>query len=315
MSQLGSSALGSIVGEGMGLLFSGVNNDIQANQQQRLTDIQTKANEDLSAFNFNQQLQLWNETNYPAQVQQLEKAGLNPALLYHGAGAGGTTGSPSGGAGMGIAQGTSPTQIAQLALQSQEAQADINLKNAQANNLNAQTPQEAGLMQAQIASITQGVSNQQAQQALTQAQTITQNLNNQVQGQTIDDSIASIRAAATQVQQTAQQAVRNNWMDQQTMNDKLQTIHGIMLGQYIDNALKQAQTKNIGSDAALKQEQITQITNKIAQDWQQIGINQQNANTQEGQLKLQQLLRDVPDSKGIIFNGALKLLQSLTFAL
>ena len=43
------------------------------------------------------QMQTWHDTNYSAQRAEMEKAGLNPALMYGMSGGGGTTtGSPSG---------------------------------------------------------------------------------------------------------------------------------------------------------------------------------------------------------------------------
>ena len=50
-------------------------------------------------------MDMWNKTNYGAQVEHMKNAGLNPALMYKGAGAGGTTGSQTGGsASMGNSQ-------------------------------------------------------------------------------------------------------------------------------------------------------------------------------------------------------------------
>ena len=57
------------------------------------------------------QLEMWEKTNYPAQVAQMRKAGLNPALMYGQAGAGGQLGgtAPSGGEG---ASGMNPLTTA-----------------------------------------------------------------------------------------------------------------------------------------------------------------------------------------------------------
>nr|WAE43688.1 MAG: DNA pilot protein [Microviridae sp.] len=306
-NQLGSSVLGSIVGEGVGLLFAGANNSNQLNQQNALDQLQLQYNEEQTAYNYGQQLQLWQETNYPAQVQELQEAGLNPALLYgKGGGGGATVGSPSSNITGAQAPTTSIGQTAGLAIQSQEAQADINLKNAEAANLEAQTPQEAGLMQAQTASITQGVENQKAQQALIEMQTTAENLNNIITGNTTEDQIAQIRAAATQMENTANMAVRNNYIDQATMDTKIKQIQGEMIGTYITNTLKQTQT-------ALTQEQITQYQNQIQQGWQQININKQNANTQQGQLQLQQLIKDIPDSEHTILQGLTRLIPNIMF--
>lgn len=316
LSQVGndiSGGIGSAINQGMGLLFQGEQNQNQINQQQKLTDIQLNANEALSKYNYGQQLQMWGATNYPAQVQQLDAAGLNPALLYGKGGGGGTTvGSPSGGIGMGIA--TPPPNLAQTAqgaIQAQEAAADIKLKDAQANQLNAQTPQTADLMQAQIASINQNVNNAKAQEMLTDAQTQTQKLTNSLQGATLDDQIATIQATANKIEQEAQIAVRNNYIDQNTMDNKIKTIQGVMIGTFLQNQLTAAQTTQAKTGVQLTQTQITQITNNIAQSWQQIGINKQNANTQEGQLKLQQLIKDVPDSQSLILQSLTKLVQGL----
>jgi hypothetical protein len=43
------------------------------------------------------QMDMWNKTNYGAQVDHMKEAGLNPALMYGSAGQGGTTGSQGGG--------------------------------------------------------------------------------------------------------------------------------------------------------------------------------------------------------------------------
>lgn len=307
MSQVGGAVGGALTG-GIGSLLGAplalLSNSIQAGQQNTLTQQQLQANEQLSAYNYAQQYDLWQKTNYPAQVEQLNKAGLNPALLYAKGGMGGTTGTPSGGIGMGIA---APNQLqAQQAqnMQTQETAADIKLKNAQAENISAQTPQEADLMKSQIDSITQGVNNAKAQEILTDAQTQTQRLTNSIQNETIDDQIANIRATATKIQQESQQAVRNNWMDANTARDKIDTIHGIMIGQFIKNNLDK-------TEAATNNQQIQQSINQIQQNWKTLGINQQNANTNEGQLKLQQMIKDIPDSKGIILHGLTRLIPNI----
>lgn len=303
----GEGALGgflnTIIDNSVGAGFKILGNQIDANQNQVLTNSQLNANEALQKYNEGIQYDLWQKTNYPAQVEQLQKAGLNPALLYAKGGPGGTTGSVGGSVGMGMnAVGLSaPAQQAQSErLQS----ADVALKNAQQQNIEAQTPQEGPLMKAQIDSINQGISNAKAQEILTDAQIQTQRLTNSITNETIDDQISTIRATSNKIQNETQQAVRNNWMDAQTMDDKLKTIHGIMIGQFIQNNLEQ--TEAIRNDATTKQ-----LINQISQNWKTIGINQQNANTQESQMKIQQMIKDIPDSKGIILHGLMKLIPNI----
>ena len=278
MNQVGGALTGGI-STLAGMALQPLIGQQQQNQQQALINQQLNANEALSAYNYQQQYDLWQKTNYPAQVQQLQQAGLNPALLYAKGGPGGTTGTPTTGAGMGIAPGQAPGQTAQQILAAQETAADIKLKNAQAENIAAKTPQEADLMTSTINSINQGINNQKAQEILTDAQAQTQRLTNSLQGETLDDQIATIRALSGQIQNEMQRAVRNNYMDQATMNDKIKTIQGAMIGQFLQNNLTQSQT-------SANKEQIQQMQNQIMQGWKQLDINKQNANTQEAQHKL-----------------------------
>jgi hypothetical protein len=280
----------------------------QDEQQKRTKDLmntQVNNQEALMRDNMNMQEQYWHDTNYSAQVDEAKKAGLNPALLYAKGGGGGSTmpGGPS--AGMGIApQAENKAQQLQTAGQAAEIAADVRLKNAQADNLSAQTPQQADLMNAQIASINQGVNNQKAQEILTDLQAQTQRITNTVASGTIDDQIAQMQAASSKMQQDAQIATRNNYIDQNTMDDRMKTIQGIMIGQFIKNNLDK-------SEIGVNNQQINESINRIAQQWKSLNINQQNANTQESQMKIQQMIHDIPDSKHILYQGLTRLIPNI----
>ena len=76
---------------GLGLLLENHNDKRQIEQQQKLQQLQIQGQMQLGAFNQKLAKEMWEYTNYPAQVEQMKKAGLNVGLLYKGAGAGGTT--------------------------------------------------------------------------------------------------------------------------------------------------------------------------------------------------------------------------------
>jgi hypothetical protein len=81
-------------------------------------------------------MDMWNKTNYGAQVAQMEKAGLNPALMYGMGGGGGTTAGSQGGGNAssgGNAVQMHPMDMANLAL----IDAERKLKEAQARNLDS----------------------------------------------------------------------------------------------------------------------------------------------------------------------------------
>lgn len=91
IGSLGMNAANTVIGTGLGLLLQNHNNKVQLKQQQKLQDLQISGQKQMADYNEQKQLDLWNKTNYPAQVEQLNKAGLNPALLYGAGGGGGTT--------------------------------------------------------------------------------------------------------------------------------------------------------------------------------------------------------------------------------
>ena len=91
-----------------------------------------------------QQLAMWNATNYGAQTAHLQAAGLNPALMYGAGGGGGSTTARSGAGGQATASGagkqqlqlhdkTTPIDIAQITV----AAAQAKKLEAEADNLNA----------------------------------------------------------------------------------------------------------------------------------------------------------------------------------
>ena len=109
----------------------------QRAQQRKLTADQLAASKEMAKYQNELALDMWNKTNYSAQRAELEKAGLNPALMYaKGAGSGGQTVSSGGGAQGGIA-GTPDVgmglQMAQIASQIELTKAQARLANTEAD--------------------------------------------------------------------------------------------------------------------------------------------------------------------------------------
>jgi hypothetical protein len=69
----------------------------QIEQQKKLTDIQVEAQKELANYGMGISKEMFDYTGYVGQRRQMEQAGLNPALMYGHAGAGGSTMSASAG--------------------------------------------------------------------------------------------------------------------------------------------------------------------------------------------------------------------------
>lgn len=163
MDQVAGAANG-IIGQGMNMLFSGWQDRRQLKQQQKLTDQQVAAQKDMGAFNREQAMKMWKDTNYSAQIAEAKKAGMSISSLYGGTGASGATtsgatpgsvtgaqaGDPNAGVGMGIQMAS---QLALQKAQKENIEADTANKIADAENKGVQT--EGGQIENRIKSATQ----------------------------------------------------------------------------------------------------------------------------------------------------------------
>lgn len=111
--------------------------DKQRRDQERLMGIQQQNQQQLNRQGHQLQMDMWNKTNYQAQLKHMKKAGLNPAMMYGMSGGGGTTAGSQGGgsAAGGQAVQMHPMDMANMAL----IDAERKLKEAQARNLDSST--------------------------------------------------------------------------------------------------------------------------------------------------------------------------------
>jgi len=105
----------------------------QNRNQRRLMDVQYQNQRMLNQHGHDLQMDMWNKTNYGAQVKHMKEAGLNPALMYGSAGQGGTTGSQGGGsAASGNAAQVRMMDMQNLLLAAQKENIDANTTKTKA---------------------------------------------------------------------------------------------------------------------------------------------------------------------------------------
>jgi hypothetical protein len=97
----------------------------------------------MALFNYEQQMKMWEATNYAAQRKQMEKAGLNVGLMYGKGGGGGATtaANPGNVSGQKIDMTSgNALQGMGMMLQAKQTEAQANLANAQADEIRSRTP-------------------------------------------------------------------------------------------------------------------------------------------------------------------------------
>lgn len=241
-------ALGAVTGG----ITSGFNDIRQYNMQEDLTNLQKEA-----------QLDIWEKTNYPAQVEQLKKAGLNPALLYgKGGGGGATTGSISG--------GNAPQGGGEL-MKGMEVGLQSALQEAQIENLKADAEKKrveaTKIKGVETENIGQDTKNKIAQEALTK----TQNKIAELQRQYEEDTMSNRQGVAEQTFQKIAQEVnilRNNTdISGATKETQIQQIKQDLINSEIEGRLKD-------SNIHLNRAQIQKLAADIIQRGSEIAIKQ-----------------------------------------
>lgn len=133
-------AVAPIVGAGMGLIGRGAEDRRQIKQQQKLTDMQADANKKQAEYQNKLAMDMWRNTNYSAQRNEMEKAGLSVSNMYSQSGGGG--GATTGGANVaGVSAGQAPNSAQTTAnkLQAGMQMAQMGLMMAQKENIEADT--------------------------------------------------------------------------------------------------------------------------------------------------------------------------------
>lgn len=126
--------------QALGMLGGNWQAQNQYDRQRRLMGLQNRYQQALNQQGHDLQFDMWNKTNYGAQVKHMLEAGLNPALMYGSAGQGGTTGSQGGGqAGGGQAASESVMDLGNMLVQRQG-----DLLKAQTAKANAEAAAIAG---------------------------------------------------------------------------------------------------------------------------------------------------------------------------
>lgn len=252
IAQQGIKAADSVVDAGLGMIMGGINDRRQLKQQEKLMRQQIAGQKEMSDYNYSKQLQMWHDTGYGAQKEQLKAAGLNPGLMYGmGGGGGQTTGSgggqvtggnaPSGGGemtttmGMGIQRELLQAQKDLLVSQTEKNKADA-AKTSGADTKNITADTENKILQGIILNYT-GKEAKETYEKITSP-------NRAIQAKTYEDELAARQGVAGTIYEL--------WLEGKLKDKSLAEVEQALL----QNAKTREETRKIYKDIELLEQNI-----------------------------------------------------------
>lgn len=281
------SIIGGIIGAGA----DWTSTREQMKDQAKLMQQQEMASMRLGRFNKDMALELWRDTNYPAQVEQMRKAGLNVGLMYKGGGPGGSTniapgampntsGAPRANLGMGM----------QIALQMEMQKAQIENVKADTATKEAQVPQ----IQAQTKYTEIQTGNAKIDGDIKSWQRELLSLETQKQGASLEASISIIKSGAEKLIAEVKTAQAGAEVATASKDDAIAKIKNDATTAYLmvrfteGMIIKQnADIDQVRAQAQLIAKQINNLDVVQSQKWTELGYDKRKTIVSEELARLQ----------------------------
>lgn len=226
-----SNAAGGLIGGAMGMMFGGIENKRQIEQQKKLNDLSYGQHMKFTDYSMKKQMEMWEATNYKAQMEQLQKAGLNPGLMYEGGGPGGSLQASTGGGGSSQAsRGSEGVQGMGMGLQLGMMNAQMKLIEAQTKKTEVETAKTAGV----------DTENVQANTANTRIQTKLGEIQAEIQGESVKALKYIITGEAEKLYQEVNIMRNEGIISENTWSQKIDMVGQGLIGMTIENELKRS---------------------------------------------------------------------------
>lgn len=325
IEDLGQQAAQGILGGAMGLMLQRSNDRRQYNQQERLQGLQIRGQQQMMDYAYQKQMEMWNNTNYGAQLAHMKAAGLSPGLMYGMKGGGGiTVGQPSGnvqGANAPVG-GQEIPQMMGMGIQLAMMKAQQRVLETQADKNAAEAERTAGsqtdLDRTTIASLTQGIENQKALKAFTEVQTAIERIKERIAYITENSAIEMISSTAREAMASARIAEVNKWMTEETARDKVAIVHTELIKLGLENALIEAQTTTEKGKPAVQQAEIKlmdrqglDLIRQGVQRWWDIEIRGSAQKTAENKAAHEAWVNDISNSMKLPIETVEKIIQAV----
>lgn len=259
-------------------------NKKQREQQKKLTADQVEAQKELTRYNREQSLGMWQDTNYSAQRTEIEKAGLSVGMMYGGGGGGGTTANVPSGSVTG-ATAEVPRVNAGMAIEGAMAAAQIALTKAQTKNIEVDTAKKAGVDTEQVGAQTdltkQNTANEAIKGEILQFEKQIKEIETKITTETQTDIIRNIRIANNKLAGEAEKARNEGSISTETYSQTVKQIEQTTVEQQLRISLIKAEIIKTGQET----ENLKMGINKIAEEiinmkggrdikWAEMGIEE-----------------------------------------
>ncbi|AXH75578.1 MAG: DNA pilot protein [Microviridae sp.] len=308
--QAGQQAVGGI----MGLALGGINDRRQLKQAEKLQELEIRGQREMSEFNQMQQMEMWHNTGYGAQMKQLKDAGLNAGLIYGMSGGGAQTASSTPGSVSGKQAPTGGGEAVAMAGQTMQLglmRAQKDLLEAQAEETRSRIPgneKEPGLKEAQTGSLIQGIANQKAQESLTIMQREIARTADSVSRQTMKEQMRVWEQMVEKNDKEIEAMKLANQLSTDQMEDKKRLMKAEIASTIMDSYLKNAQISGIGQQIKESQRRVINMIQENMRAWDSLsnenkGIFMKQLDQEWEQSGLPPGLKDILDQVFIIPGG------------
>lgn len=280
----GGQAAGNFINEGMGLLFAGPKRKAQMKTAKEMQALQMQGDKEMTAYNMKKQLEMWEATGYGAQVDQMKRAGINPALLY----------------GMGSGGGQT-AQVAQGNVGSQSAQTPQRSGGSEGMGLMIG---QMGLLQAQKENIEADTANKKAQTSNTDSQTDLHKLELQFKKDSYEDNLDIIRATFSNLQEDANRKNRENVIGDKTQQEQI-------LRAALENELIRAQTGATDQQVQQSKAQIQKWAQEISQQWLNLDRQERELQLKAWEAEVKANMPGISQAIGKVISDAMGVMEQI----
>lgn len=276
---LGMQAAGQASGGIMGLALGGIERKNQLKQQQNMQQLEMQGQRQMTNYNMQKQLELWEKTNYSAQIDQMKKAGLNPALIYGMSGGGGQTTDVAAGRVTGGQAQQGNYGIAGMELGSRMATtaAQLELIKAQTEKTKAEAEAVGPTVEktkAETSLVLQNIKNAKAQEEYTNIMAGFKQLETQFASESYRSRMSMIDRQVEQAIATIKKIGLENKFTEQTWNDAAKEISQKAIQAELQNELLKVQKTAAEKGMELTNQQIWKMSEEIAMGWKGLTLQE-----------------------------------------